>query len=325
MVHGDIMKIVCFGGGNAMPKVLLAGLKNYDVDITTITSMVDSGGSTGQLRRDLNVLPPGDIARHLVALSNAPDWKKKLFNFRFGNEEFPGGHKGHRFGNIFLAGLEHLLGDYEKTLDIVHDFLEVKGKCLPATIEKTHVFAVLENGEIIEGEDEIDVPKKHDGNLKIKEIFLKPEVTAYQPALDVVKQADLIVISPGDLYSSILPCFLPKGMSDAIKESKGKKIFISPAMTKFGETNNFSLLDFVNEVEKHLGCNLDYVIYNSEMPSEERINKYKEEESSVRRIVAINSQLNKNKFIGENFLTDSEQIVYNPSKLAEVIMNLQYK
>ena len=226
------MKIVCFGGGNAMPKAVLAGLKKYDVDITTVTLMVDSGGSTGQLRRDFNVLPPGDIRRHLLALSNASQLKKDLFAFRFGHEEFDGGHKGHSFGNIFIVSLEYLLKDYEKALDVVHQFLEVKGRCLPATVEKTHVFAVLDNGETVEGEDEIDVPKKHDPNLKIKEIFLKPDVKAYPPVLDAIKQADLIVIGPGDMYSSLLPCFLPKGMVEALKESKARKVFICPPMTK---------------------------------------------------------------------------------------------
>ncbi len=314
------MKVVCFGGGNAMPKAVLKGLKNYDVDVTTVTSMVDSGGSTGQLRQDFNVLPPGDIRRHLLALSNAPQWKKDLFGFRFGREEFEGGHKGHSFGNVFLAGLEHTLQDYEKVLDVAHQFLEVKGRCLPATVEKTHVFAVLENGEIVEGEDEIDVPKKHDGNLNIKEIFLKPEVSAYPPVLDATAQADLIIIGPGDLYSSLLPCFLPKGISEAIRESKAKKIFVSPAMTKFGETNDFSVLDFSNEVEKYIHCKLDYVIYNTEIPPEERINKYKEEESSVIKVVEANA-VSDSRCVGERLLT-SDSVVYDPSKLSFVIMKL---
>ncbi len=138
--------------------------------------------------------------------------------------------------------------------------------------------------------------------------------------MDAIKQADLIVIGPGDMYSSILPCFLPKGMPETVRESKAKKIFICPPMTKFGETNNFSVLDFVNEVEKYLGCKLDSVIYNLEIPSEERVNKFKEEEPSVYRIVEINNGLDENKFIGSNLLAESEQIVYNPDKISEVIM-----
>ncbi len=317
------MKVVCFGGGNALPKAVLSGLKKYNIEITTITSMVDSGGSTGQLRKDFDVLPPGDIRRHLVALSEAPKWKKDLFNFRFGHEDFGGGHIGHSFGNVFIAGLEYILKDYEKVLEIVHEFLEVKGRCLPATIEKTNLYAVLENGEVIEGEDEIDVPKKHDPNLKIKEIFLEPKVKAYEKAVEAVEKSDGIVIGPGDLYSSILPCFLPEGMSDAIRKSWAKKIFICPPLTKLGETNDFSVLDFEREVEKYIKSQLDFIIYNTQIPSEERIQKYKKKEKWVQGIVKIDDTLNKEKFIGANLLTNSEEdIVYDTDKVAKLIIEI---
>ena len=165
-------KIVCFGGGNAMPKAVLPGLMKYPLQITTITSMIDSGGSSGQLREDYNILPPGDIRRHLIALSSADEWKKNLFAFKFGREEFDGGHIGHSFGNAFLGGLEYLLGDYEKALEIAHKFLDIKyHEALPATVEKTNLYAELENGENIRGENEIDVAKNHDGNLRIKRIY----------------------------------------------------------------------------------------------------------------------------------------------------------
>jgi len=316
------MKVVCFGGGNALPKAVLNGLKKYNIDITTVTSMVDSGGSTGQLRRDFNVLPPGDIRRHLIALSEAPKWKKDLFAFRFGHEDFGGGHIGHSFGNVFIAGLEYILRDYEKVLEIVHEFLEVKGRCLPATIEKTNLYAVLENGEIIEGEDEIDVPKKHDPNLRIREIFLKPKVRAYEKAIEAVKNSEAIVIGPGDLYSSILPCFLPEGMNEAIKESEAKKIFICPPLTKLGETNDFSVLDYTEQVEKYIKCELDFVIYNNKIPSEEKIRKYREKESWVYGVVKINSGLDDRKFIGADLLASSDDIVYDADNVAKLIIRI---
>ncbi|MCK5466031.1 YvcK family protein, partial [Candidatus Parcubacteria bacterium] len=198
-------KAVCFGGGNAIPKTILIPLKKYPVDITAITSMVDNGGSTGQLRTDFNVLPPGDIRRHVLALSEAPDWKKEFWQFRFGHEMFDGGHKGHSFSNAFIAGLEYNLKDFGKVLEVVNEFMEVKGNALPATIEQTQIYAELENGEIAKGEDEIDVPQKHDPNLKIRRAYLEPEVKAYQPSLDAVTEADIIIIGPGDLYSSTIP------------------------------------------------------------------------------------------------------------------------
>lgn len=308
-------KIVCFGGGNAMPKAVLPGLKKYPVKITTITSMTDNGGSSGQLRRDFDILPPGDIRRHLTALSDAPEWKKKLFSFRFGSEEFDNGHKGHSLGNIFLAGLENDLEDYEKVLEIVNEFLDIKNhQALPATIEKTQVFAELENKEIIEGEDEIDVPRNHSGKLKINRIFLKPEVNAYHRALKEINEADLIIIGPGDLYSSIIPCFLPNGIKEAIKKSKAKKVFICPLLTKFGETSGFSVLDFANEIEKYIECNLDFIFYNkTDKEKRVKINK---------RTVRIDINLDESKFVGCDFLDNNGEIIHDPDKVAKNLIKL---
>jgi uncharacterized cofD-like protein len=319
------VKIVCFGGGNALSKAVLVGLKNYEVDITTVTSMVDSGGSSGKLRKELNVLPPGDIRRHLIALSEAPQWKKDLFSFRFGSEDFGSGHVGHPFGNIFIALLECILKDYEKVLEIVHQFLEVRGKCLPSTIEKTNLYAILENGEIIEGEDEIDIPKKHNPKLRIKEIFIKPKAKAYEKTIKAVEESDAIIIGPGDLYSSILPCFLPIGMKDAISKSRAKKIFICPPLTKIGETNGFSVLDFSKEIEKYIGCPLDFVIYNNTFPSVEKLMKYKTKEPWVEDVVKINENLDKKVFIGENLLANADEIVYDANKVSKIIMRLVLK
>jgi len=250
-------KIVCFGGGNAMPKAILSELKKYPVQITAIASMVDNGGSTGQLRKDFDVLPPGDIRRHLLALSDAPNWKKELWNFRFGHEAFGGGHKGHNFANVFIGGLEHILKDYSKVLKISHEFLEIKKhRALPATIKKTQLAAKLENGKMIFGEDEIDVPKKHNPKLKIRKIYLRPKVKAYPFILKALKETNLITIGPGDLYSSFLPCLLPEGISRTIQKSKAKKILVCNTMNKSGETNNFSVLDFANKTEKYLGRRL---------------------------------------------------------------------
>lgn len=315
-------KILCFGGGNAVPRVLLAELKKRKIDVSSATSMADSGGSTGQLRKDFNVLPPGDMRRHLLALSDAPEWKKELFMFRFGHEEFSGGHKGHNFGNIFLAGLEHVLHDYEKALKIAHEFLEVKGRCYPATIEKTNIAAELENGEEIVGEDEIDVPKKHNPDLEIKSVYLKPKARAYPPLLLAIKNAGAITLGPGDLYSSIIPCLLPEGIKEAMQKTKAKKIFICPAMTKRGETQGFSVEGFAKEVEKYLGCELDYVLFNSEIPSKERAEEYKKTETLLLEPVSFAKVPHNKKFIGANLLVESGPVVYDPKKVVDVLLKL---
>ena len=320
----QIKKIVCFGGGNVVPKLLIIELKKYPVEISGVTSMVDNGGSAGQLREDFNVLPPGDIRRHFIALSDAPQWKKDLFKFRFGREEFKGGHKGHNFANVFIGGLEYILKDYRKVLKIVHDFMELKKEyqALPATIDKVQLIAELENGKIIEGEDEIDVPQKHNPKLKIKKVYLKPKGKIFPETKKAIIEADLITLGPGDLYSSTIPCLLPQGMKEAFKKSRAKKVFICNAMTKLGGTNNFSVLDFTNEVEKYMGCSLDFIIYNTEIPDKKRIKEYKKEEPLILDPVKIDENLNKRKFIGKNLLTESGPVIYNPKKVVKVLLNL---
>lgn len=320
-----VKEVVCFGGGEPMLKVVLPELKKYPLNITSVSSMVDSGGSTGQLRKELNVLPPGDISRHLVALSDGPSWKKDLCLFRFGKEKFPGGHQGHRFGTVFIALLEYLLKDFEKALKVAHEFLEVKKhQALPATIKKTHLLATLENGKRIKGENEIDVPKVHNGNLKIKKVYLKPKVPAYPPILEAIKKADLLIFGPGDLYSSLIPCFLPEGMKEAIKESKAKKILVCNLMTKYGETNNFSVLDFVKEIEKYLGGKVDYVIYNTERPLSKRLATYKKEHPELLNLVnPVNfDKYHLPKFIGKKLLLKKGPIEHDSKKLAEIILDL---
>ena len=316
-------KIICFGGGNSIPKAILTPLKKYSVQIISVSSMVDNGGATGQLKKDFNILPPSDIRRHLLALSDAPSWKKELWQFRFGREVFDGGHKGHNFANVFIGGVEYVVKDYSKVLKIIHEFLEVKKhKAMPTTIKKAELAALLENSERIFGEDEIDVPKKHDSKLKIKKIYLKPKVKAYPPVLKALKEANLITIGPGDLYSSSLPCFLPEGISQTIKKTKAKKIFICNTMTKSGETNNFSVLDFANEVERYLGCELDLVIYNQQKVSSQRIKEYRKEEFLILDPVKIDKNLDEKKFIGTKILEKKGPIIYNPDKLVKLIMDI---
>lgn len=284
--------------------------------------MVTNGGSTGQFRNDFNVLPPGAIRNHISALSQAPEWKKNLWNFRFGHEAFDKNHRGHNFANALISGLEYNLKDYGKVLDFLHEFMEVKGRVLPATIDKTHIYAEMENGGIIKGEDEMDAPKKHDPNLKIKKVFLKPKAKAYPPVLKAISEADAITIGPGDLYSSSIPCILMEGMAGALCKTKAKKILIVNTMTKLGETNDYSVMDFAQQMEKYMGCPLDYVIYNSEIPDKKRVDEYKKEEPSVIEMVKVDSGLDGKKFIGGKILTKEGVIIYEPEKLVKTIIEL---
>jgi uncharacterized cofD-like protein len=315
-------KIICFGGGNALTKAVLPALLNISTNIVSVSSMFDSGGSSGQLRKEFDVLPPGDIRRHLIALSKAPKWKKELFNFRFGEENFEGGHKGHSLGNAFIASLEESFGDYNKVLNILHEFLEVKGKCLPVTIDKSNVCAVLSDGEKVVGEDEIDVPKKHNQDLEIKKVFLDPPVKAFPLVLEEIRTADMIIVGPGDLYSSLIPCLLPEGIKKEIVKSKAKKVFISNIMTKRGETANFAVLDFTKEIENYLSGEFDHVVYNNYFPSSEDINDYKKKHSELLEMVEYKEGLSEEKFIGENLLISDKIIEHDYKKIEEIIKTL---
>lgn len=316
-------KIVCFGGGNLVPRVILEPLKKYPVEIIGITSMTESGGSTGQLRKDFNVLPSGDISRHLVALSGAPKWKKDLFYSRFGREKFLGGHIGHRFGTVFISLTEHFLGNFAKALEFTSEFLEVKRhKALPATADKIQLMAELENGKIIEGEDEIDSPKKHKPQLRIKKVFLKPSAKIFPAAKSAIMKADMIVFGPGDFYSSTIPCLLPKRAKEAVKKSKAKKVLICNTITKLGETNGFSVLDFVRETEKYAGATLDFVIYHKEKISPAKIRGYKKINPLALGPVRVDENLSGSKFIGANLLLASDLLEFDSRKLAKIIFNL---
>lgn len=315
-------KIVCFGGGNAVPKLIMEELKKYSVDITGITSMVDNGGSTGQLRRDFSVLPSGDIRRHILALSDAPEWKKQLWQFRFGQEVFDGGHKGHVFANAFICGVESVTKDYEKVLSIIHEFMEVNGrhKALPATIDNVQLVAEADNGERIEGEDEIDVPQKHDANLKIKKVFIEPQGKVFLPAAEAVINADLIILGPGDTYSSLIPCFLPTGMKEALIKTRAKKVFVCNIMTKLGETQGFSVSDFVQEIEKYIGTKIDFAIYNNKEINNERVSAFKKENPELIELVKNDS--NDKRFLGVDIVNDIGPVVYNSGKINKIIMSL---
>ena len=324
-------RIVCFGGGNAMPKTVLTGLKNYPVKLSVICAMLDSGGSAGRLRKDYKIVSPGDIRRALITLANTSSVIEDFFDYRFKTGEF----KGHNFANLFITALELATNNYEKTIKEIGRLLNIKHEVLPATLDNANLYAVLENGKIISGETNIDVPK-HKGNLKIKRAFLRPKARAYPRAITAIKKADLIVIGPGDLYSSIAQILLTEGMSEAIRKSKAKKVYICNLMTKYGETNNFTVLDFVKEIEKYLQGPVDYVVYNTKQPSEKRLFNYKKtynppfvSEKSLHSapilldLVKFDKGMTQNKkFIGVDLLPLSGPIIHRPDKLAKVIMNL---
>ncbi len=310
-------KIVCFGGGNAMPKAVLAGLKKYpSVTISAICAMLDSGGSSGRLREDYNITAPGDIRRAFIALANTSPVIESLFNYRFKSGEL----KGHNFANLFITALELSSNDCEEMYDQIHKMLNIPHKVLPVTIDDSQLCAKLENGKIVSGETNIDIPK-HNSNLKIEEVFLKPKAKIYPKSLKEIQEADLIVIGPGDLYSSLAQILLVEGVSEAIMKSKAKKVYVCNLMTKEGETNNFKVKDFTKQIEEFLGGEVDYVLYNTQEPTREAIEKKRKKHPELNKVVRYSKDLNKDKFIGNDFL-DLSNMNHDPKKLSKVILNL---
>jgi uncharacterized cofD-like protein len=310
--------IVCLGGGNAMPRAVLAGLKKYPVKISAICAMLDSGGSAGRLRKDYKIASPGDIRRAFLALANASPAIKNLFNYRFRTGDL----KDHNFANLLITALELSTNNYEKTSQEIKRILNIKHEVLPVTIENSNLCAVLENGKIVKGETNIDIPK-HNGNLKIKKVFLRPKAKAYPKTIEAIKNADLIVIGPGDLYSSLAQILLTDGISRAIKKSKAKKVFVCNLMTKYGETNGFTASDFAREIEKFLNQEIDAIIYNTKNVSRKRLAAYKKKHPELLEMVKCDKFLIGNKkYIGRDVLSDSGDISHDAGKLVKVLLSI---
>jgi uncharacterized cofD-like protein len=312
--------IVVIGGGSGIFNVL-KGLKNYPVSITSIVTTFDNGGSTGILRDEFGTLPPGDLRRSLVALS--PDTGdstiRDLFNFRFPKDS---SLHGHSFGNLFLQALTSISGSEVSAIKKAADILNIKNKILPISIDNAQLCAKLENGKIIKGETNIDIPK-HDGSIKIKELYLEPSAIIYNEAYDAIVNADLIIIGPGDLYTSILPNVLVEGFSDAIKNTKAKIAYVLNIMTKWGETNHFSASDFAKTLLSYIKKDkLDYIICNKSPINKTLMKKYEEEKSEP--VFIDNEELKKysENIIEEDVALQTDIVRHDPAKISRLIMKL---
>ena len=262
-------KIVCFGGGTGASMVL-SGLKKYPVDLTAIVTMFDSGGSSGKLRRELGILPLGDVRQCLVALSNENNLTN-LFHYRFGK----GTLKGHNFGNLLIAVAIGATGSLDKAIEKIAQILNIRGKVVPVTLEKADIITVLKNNKKIKEEEKIiNCPQV--SKIGVKKLFLEPKVKANPTAISEIKQADLIIVAPGKFYTTIIPNFLVKGIPEAVRRSRAKKVFICNLMTQIGNTDGFSVGNFLTILEKYLGKNvIDYVIFNTGKLSANQVKEVK--------------------------------------------------
>lgn len=243
-------RVAVIGGGTGIYAVL-TGLRHYTSEITAVVSMSDNGGSSGRLRDEFGYLPPGDVRRCLVALASDDDslLLRQLFEYRFDRGS---GLNGHTFGNLLLTALTDILGSTDRAVEEAGSLLRIRGRVLPVTLTDTTLCARLADGHEIRGETDIDIRKAHH-DVPISQVYLTPAAEANPPVLEALAEADLIVLGPGDLYTSVIPNLLVRGIPEAIRASRAKRVYVCNVMTKHGETDGFSASDFICEINRYLG------------------------------------------------------------------------
>lgn len=238
-------RVVIIGGGTGL-STLIRGLKQYPLDLTAIVTVADDGGSSGRLRDDYDIPPPGDVRNVIAAMSEVEPLVEEMFQYRFQGRE---ALKGHSLGNLMLTALTEITGDFSHAIRELSRVLNVHGRVIPVVNESMTLLAEFEDGSIIEGESVI--PKQH---KQIKQVFLKQENLKPLPdAIEAIEEADLIIIGPGSLYTSIIPNFLVKDIRDAVIAAKGRKVYICNLMTQDGETSHYTAADHVQAIYDHVG------------------------------------------------------------------------
>lgn len=276
MIKGSMKKVVVIGGGTGN-FVVLKGLKKYPLDLTAIVSMADDGGSTGILRDELGVLPPGDVRQCLVALSNSSRLMRSLMNYRFEN----GGLGGHSFGNLLLSALEKVTGSFEKAVEEASKILSIKGRVIPVTTHQVRLKMVLNNRKLLEGEKEIYLSQEIDQGYKT--IYLEPFPKVNPRVIDEILNADLLVIGPGGLHTSLIPNLLVEGVCEAIRKSDAKKVFVVNLMNRKGQTSSFTASSYLKELVRYLEDDVfDHILINDQLPPQELIEVYSAEGDLVK-------------------------------------------
>lgn len=312
-------KVVIIGGGKGLSNIL-SGLKEYTSNITSIVSTFDDGGSTGRLMEQMDILPPGDIRKSIIALSEAGPVMENLLTYRFSD----GKVDNHSLGNLFIAALSEITGSFPEAIQKMSDIFNVRGKILPVTIGKAKLCAGLENGEIVVGENNIR-PRVLESKSKIKQIFLKDgEVVPADGVIESIRNADIVVIGPGSLYTSVACNFLVNDLGKAIMQTKAKKIFISNLMNEPGETLGYTLAKHVNEIERYIGKHvLDYCICNNGEITKDMIKDFNQGASTPVTMDLDNIQNRAISIIQEDLVvTAPNAILHDNHRVAEIIIEI---
>ncbi len=312
-------KVVIIGGGKGLSNIL-SGLKEFTSNITSIVSTFDDGGSTGRLMEEMDILPPGDIRRSIIALSSSEPSMEKLLGYRFQDGKI----NNHSLGNLIIAAMTEIQGGFAPAIQKLSSIFNVKGKILPVSLDKAKLCAGLENGEIVVGEDNIR-PRVLESKSRIKQIFLKDtEATPAPGVIEAINEADVIVLGPGSLYTSVICNLLVNDLGKAIIQSKAKKIMIANLMNEPGETLGYTLAKHVNELERYLGRHvLDYVIANNGEITEDMIYDFNQGASTPVTIDLENIQNRTISVIEEDLvITAPNAILHDNLRVAEIIIEI---
>lgn len=312
-------KIVVIGGGTGI-STIIRGLKQYSSNITTVVTVSDDGGGSGLLRNDLGILPPGDIRNCILALADTEPLMKDLLQYRFDE----GSLKGQSFGNLFLAAMNGISTNFEDAVRKMSDVLAVRGKVLPVTTENVTLCATLEDGYVIKGESNIG--KHNDLHVgKIRNVWLNPDnVEPVGEVLSAIKEADIIILGPGSLYTSVIPNLLIKGVCKAIKESNALKTYICNVMTQPGETDGYRVSEHISAIEDHAYEGIvDYCIVNTQVIPAILEEKYDKDTSKPVKIDENTLTTKGIKLIKGDFVAIENNLIrHNADKLSKVIINL---
>lgn len=314
-------KIVTIGGGTGN-SILLRGVKNFTSNITTIVTVADDGGGSGVLREDLGMLPPGDIRNCLVALANTEPIMEKLINYRFSNGQL----KGQSLGNLLIAAMNDICGDFNEAIKGISNVLAITGKVLPMTLDNVKLFAELEDGSTIEGESNITFLNRKNGG-KIKRVYTSPKLLLpLKESIDSIMDADIVILGPGSLYTSIIPNLLVTDISQALKETKAEVVYILNIMTQPGETNGCSVTDHVVAIIDHANSNIiDKIVVNSKEVDKYAKYRYKSIENSTPIYITDEDRENMEKLGIEIIEADIcdisyDYIVHDSNKLMKTIL-----
>jgi len=312
------IKVTTIGGGSGQYTLLSALRDLRGIKISSVVSMVDSGGSTGRLRDELGILPPGDILKCVLALSPKREYARRILQTRFKSSRKL---KGHNAGNMLLSFLSQYAGNFPEGVEALGEILGIKGNVFPVTIDRATLVAELSNGERIFGESAIDIPRGTQRE-KITKAYLVPhhssEVKVYPPVISAIKNADYIIIGPGDIYTSIIPNFLVPGVREAIINSKAKIVYIMNIMTKFGESDSFKGLDFVDLVNKTTGRKIDILLQNESIPKKEILESYKKQKAFF--VSLIEEKMKNIRYIKNDFLDESGGIIRHDKKKLSLVL-----